>query len=183
MRLTVKQIAWIIIGVLVISLIICTANLLSHRMEIISLEQRIDAQYITNQSNYDNMWKKFKEMTQVTELQAEQFKDVYTELIQGRYEDQSLLIQMVKEENPQLGSEVYTNLQNAIESGRNSFANDQMKITDIIREYNTQVQRYVVLNTFMGRELKNAKDYVVTSDRTQNAFDTRKDDQINIMGE
>lgn len=183
MKIKGWQIGLGIAAVILLTAIITGANLWSHRMEIISLEQRIDAQYVTNQSNYDNMWKRFKEMTQVTELQAEQFKDVYTGLITGRYEDSELLFKMVSENNPQMGTEVYTNLQNAIESGRTSFANDQKTITDIIREYNTQIQRYVILNMFMNRQQKDAKDFIITSERTQNAFDSGKDDEIKIGGE
>lgn len=163
--------------------IISVAMLMSHRIEIISLEQRIEAQYTANQSNYDGMWKKFKEMTQVTDLQADQFKDVYTGLISGRYEDSKPLFQMISEDNPQLDASVYSNLQNAIESGRNAFDNNQKSITDIIREYNTQIQRYFILNMFMQRQTIDANKYVITSDRTQNAFDSGGDDIINLRGD
>lgn len=179
--------AWhIVVSVIVIVLIIlgiCAGNLWTHRMEIISLENQIEAQHVSNKSNYDNMWKTFKEMTQVTELQAEQFKDVYTDLITGRNQDPELLFKMVQENNPQLGTQVYSDLQNAIESGRKTFDNNQKRIADIIREYNTQIDRYVILNSFMNRQKKNSDDYIITSDRTKQAYENGGDDAIDLKGE
>ena len=56
------------------------------RTTAVKLENRIKGQYLANQSEYDNMWKKFVEIAQVTEMQAEHFKDVYTDLIADKFE-------------------------------------------------------------------------------------------------
>ena len=89
----------IIVGILLI-VGIPAMSLWSHRNVAISLEEQIEAQETANKSDYDTMWKKFKEETQVTELQAEQMKDVYNDLIQGRNQDTDLLFKVVKEDNP-----------------------------------------------------------------------------------
>src|SRR6185312_4205721 len=126
----------IIVGAVLASMLVVTvitaSVLWGQYKTIVSMEERVTAQHVSNQSNYDNMWKKFVEMTQVTELQAEQFKDVYVGLIEGRYQDQELLFKFVTESNPQLGTEVYTQLQREISAGRQQFDNNQKKIADII---------------------------------------------------
>ena len=96
----------VVLGLVVLTGVI-GSTIWSHRNQIVTLEESRDAQTISNKNSYDTMWKKFKEMTQVTELQAEQFKDVYTDLIQGRNKDTNLLFKVVQEDNPQLDKEVY----------------------------------------------------------------------------
>lgn len=165
-----------------IAIIVTALTFWSHRQHAVALEQKIDAQYVSNKSNYDNMWKKFKEMTQVTEQQAKQYKDVYTDLISGRNQDTQLLFKMVKEDNPKLDGKVYTELSREIASSRNTFDNNQKQMADVVREYNTYVEQKIWLQWFTGRTTKKMDDYIVTSERTQKAFDTKKDDEIKIGG-
>lgn len=127
------------------------------------------------------MWKKIVEMTQVTELQAEQFKSVYTELITGRYNDPNLLFKAIQEQNPQLDTEVYKTIQREIAAGRNTFDNNQKKVLDIIREYNDFVETNLFL-IVMGKQRMNEDDFIVTSQRTSEVFDNKKDDVIDITG-
>ena len=84
----------------------------------VDLEELVNAQYTTNQSNYDNMWKKIQESAQVSDKQAEHIKEIYAETISGRYNDSELLFKAIQEDNPDLDSSVYTELQRTIESGR-----------------------------------------------------------------
>lgn len=154
----------------------------SHRNTAVALEERINAQYTANKSNYDNMWKSFKEMTQITELQANQFKDVYKGLIEGRYDDPNVLFKMVQEQNPQLDTSVYAQLQRQIAAGRTTFDNNQKTLADIVREYNTYVRKHIVMAAITGKQPKNMDDFIVTSQRTQDAFDTKKDDEIDLSG-
>lgn len=164
----------VIIGILLI-VGIPTMSLWSHRNVAISLEEQIEAQETANKSDYDTMWKKFKEETQVTELQAEQIKDVYNDLIQGRNQDTDLLFKVVKEDNPKLDTAVYTKLQKDISSSRDNFSNNQKKIADKIREYNTYIEKKPFMKMITGRQKKDANDYIVTSEKTEDAFSTNKD--------
>lgn len=162
--------------------IISGATIWSHRNTAVSLEERIDAQYTVNKSNYDNMWKRFKEMTQVTELQAKQVKDVYEDLISGRYNDADLLFKMVKEDNPKLDTSVYTQLQREISAGRQQFDNNQKQITDIVREYNTYVRKHIVMAYLTKRIPMDINKFVVTSEKTEETFKNKKDDEVNLLG-
>lgn len=169
-----------IVGFIIVLLLICGGTLWAHRNECVQLEERINAQYVSNKSNYDNMWKKFREMTQVTDLQAKHIKDTYMGIISGRYQDSNLLFKMVQEQNPNLDTSVYTQLQREISASRQTFDNNQKQIADIVREYNVAVKKYVILSAITGRLPKNMDDYIVTSERTQGAFDSKKDDEIKL---
>lgn len=170
-----------VIGVFILITVIFAALLWNQRGEAINLETKIEAQLKSNESNYDSMWKRFTEMTQVTDIQAEQFKDVYTDLISGRYEDTDLLFKMVQEQNPQLNGEVYTKLQNEISSARIEFDRNQKKLLDIIAEYN-RLHRGVVMALITNRESINSDEYIVTSERSEKTFETGKDETIDLKG-
>lgn len=172
----------ITLGTIILIALISGGLLWSHRNTAVSLEERINAQYVSNQSNYDSMWKSLKEMTQVTDLQAQQFKDVYTGLIEGRNQDQNLLFKAIKEQNPQLDTKVYTEIQREISANRKTFDNSQKQIADIIREYNTYIQKHPIMTMITGRKTKDAKEFIVTSDKTDKAFSTGKDNEISLTG-
>ena len=64
-----------------------------------------------------------------------------------------------------------------------SVDNNQKKITDLIREYNSYVRKHVITSTIFNKKTMDSKDFIVTSERTSEAFNTGKDDKINIMGD
>jgi hypothetical protein len=171
-----------ILGVILLSLGSLILGVWSDWKQAVFLENKIEAQYTTNKSSYDNMWKKFIEVTKVSELQAKQYKDVYLGLIEGRYKDQNLLFKMVQEDNPKMDSAVYVQIQRVIESGRNAFDNNQKAMTDVIREYNNVVGVKILMPMVTGKKKLNPNDYIITSARTSNAFDSKQDDVIDITG-
>lgn len=175
-----KYISLGVIGIVAIIIISFIGSIFSFRSQAIDLEERINAQYVSNQSNYDNMWKSFKEITQVTTLQAEQYKDVYMGLITARYEDTNLLFKMIQEDNPNMDNKIYTKLTEEISSGRKTFDNSQKQLTDIIREYNSYIRKHFISNMIFNFREVDAKEFIVTSDKTNNAFETGKDDIIEL---
>lgn len=171
----------VVVGFLLLASVITAATLWGQRGEMVAMENQIDAQYDANKSNYDKMWKTFKEMTQVTELQAEQFKDVYTDLISGRYEDSAPLFSAIQEANPSLGIEVYTTLQRQIAADRAVFDNNQKKILDIINQYNTFVEHEAIIVAMLtNREPMKGSDFIITSERTEKTFESGQDDEIDL---
>lgn len=172
---------FVLIAVIVL-FVFLVMSMIGTRNTAVTLEERVEAQYVSNQSSYDNMWKSFVEMTQVTDLQAKQYKEIYTDLITGRYNDSGQLLQMVQEDNPKLDTGTYTRIQQAIEAGRKEFANNQTKVTDMIREYNTYIKVHFVMNAVFRFDAKDARDYIITSERTDDAFKTGKDDVIKLDG-
>lgn len=172
----------ITIGVIFLLIAVGIYSGWQHYLTAMSMSDRIEAKLDSNMSNYDNMWKTFLEMTQVTEKQAEQFKEVYQGLIDSRYDDPEVLFKLVQEQNPQLGTEVYTQLQQRIESGRKEFSNSQSQLADIIREYNSYIRKRFLMRAFTGLDFKNADEYMVLSSKTLDAFENGAD-EIDLDGD
>lgn len=168
------------IGIALLIALISAGVIWSHRNTAVALDERIKAQYLSNQSNYDSMWKRFREMAQVTDMQAEDVRKVYSDVISGRYNDSSLLFKMVQEQNPRLDSSVYTKLQNEVSAGRTEFDRNQKEVLDQIREYNTFIRKHVVMNAIFRFEELDGSKYLVTSGRTSQAFETGEDDEIKL---
>lgn len=169
----------ILLGVLAIPVVATW----THYTKANSLEEKIEAQYQSNQASYDAMWKSFKEMAQVTDLQAEQMKDVYTSVINGRYQDDITLIKMIKEDNPKMDDNMYSRLENHIATSRSDFSNKQKTLADIISQYNAYIRNKPIMKMISGKETKDSSKYITTSSETQNAFKSGEDSEINIKGD
>ena len=168
-----------IIGIVIVAIVVLLfGTVWSTRSKAIKLRNQIETQYTANKSNYDSMWKTFKEATQVTELQTEQFKEAYDELFKGRGSSE-LLINAVKEQNPTMDNSLYGKLQDIITSNRKAFDKNQKTISDMINNYNSYVQTNFIMQ-FLSFDTLNADDYVVLSSKTNAAFITGEDDAINL---
>lgn len=182
-----KKTSLAVVGVLVVLLGGFVLAALSFRNQAITMEKGIEAQYTQNQNNYDNYWKRVKEMAQVPDQYAEKLKELYDSAIGARYgeEGSGAMFQWLQEQNPNLDPSVYTKIQTTIEAGRTAFAADQTQLIDKKREYETMLDsnRGMMLKWVFGLPRINLDDYdIVTSDATQEAFDTKKADEVNVFG-
>jgi len=158
----------------------------SFRSDAIRMETTIQAQYDQNRNNYDNMWKRFKEMAQVNERYADDLKKIYDSAMQGRYgEDGSkAMFQWIQEQNPNLDASIYSKLQQTIESGRVSFAADQKQLVDKKREYETLLRsnRALFINWLLAFPKIDLDKYsIVTSEATEKAFEDKKVDEVKVF--
>jgi len=152
------------------------------RSDCIRAEAGIKAQYKENQNNYDNMWKKFLEASQVNQAYAKDLKEVYQASIQGRYgaNGSQATMQWIKEHNPTLDPGTYTKLQALIEAGRNGFEAEQKQLLDKKREYEVLLgsTSAIFVNPFFGFPRIDLEKFdIVTSTKTEKAFEDKKDDE------
>ena len=161
----------------------CTA--LGYRSDCVSSEAGLKAQQEQVKNNYDNMWKRFREMSQVPSMYVGDLKKVFDSAMQGRYgkDGSKSVFAWIQEHNPTIDSSMYTKIQNAIESGRVSFMAEQEQLLDKKRQYE------VVLNSnrgvFVGflfsfPKIDMDKIQILTSDQTEDAFKTKKADEIKL---
>lgn len=149
-------------------------------------EVDIKAKYTNNKNVYDNGWKKVKESAQVTDLQADALKKVYDSTMKGRYGDggSKALLQMIKEQNPNLDQSTFLKLQQQIESFRNEFSSNQTGLISRKQEY----ERYLTATTagrlfnFIGHypHIDLSQFDIVTSDQTEDAFKSKRADPISL---
>lgn len=174
-----KSIIGLLIGVTLVAGVGMTTW--GNRKTMINLEERVQAKYLSNQSNYDSMWKSMAEAVQITELQAEQFKDVYQDLIKDRNQDANLLFKVIHEQNPQMDTSLYANLQQNISDNRKVFDNNQNALLDIIREYNSYVRVHPITAWLFRCEAIDSSQYITTSSQTSDAFETKQADAIDLL--
>lgn len=173
------------VAVLFVSGISCVGAAFGFRSDCIKAEAGIKAQYSEDQNNYDNMWKSFREMSQVNESYAADLKKVFDSAVQGRYGTggSKAVMQWITEHNPNLSDATYVKLQAAIEAGRNRFEAEQKQLIDRKREYEVLLgsTQALFVNPFFGFPKINLDKFgIVTSDRTNKAFEEKKDDEIKL---
>lgn len=124
---------------------------------------------------------KIQEAAQVPGMQADDVARVTREAIQGRYgsKGSQATFQWLQEQNPKLGTEVYTKVQQIIEGSRKDFENAQERQLDIRRQYEG------ALGSFWrgfwlgaaGYPKVNLDDFnIVSTARADEAFHTKQED-------
>ena len=165
--------------------ITCAGSVISTNNELVSLEQGLQAQYDQNRNNYDNMFKKFQEIAQVPSMYADDMKKVYDGAIQGRYgkDGSKAMFQWIQEHNPNFDASLYRQIQQVIESGRNDFEANQKTLLDKKRVYLTQIKQFptnIIAGMLGFPKIDLSKIDILTSDRTEQAFKTKKDEPIKL---
>ena len=170
--------------ILIIFIIGCGA-VVSINNNCVHLEEGIVAQYKQNQNNYDNYFKKLKEVAQVPEMYVNDLKKVWDGVMGGRYgkNGSKATWQWIKEHNPKLDVSLYKKIQSIIESGRADFENNQKMLLDMKREYNVYLRTIPTgfIATILGYPKTDltAMD-IVTSEETEKTFKTKKSNPIKI---
>jgi hypothetical protein len=174
-----------ILGVLVSCGFVSCGAVVGINNSLVKQEEGLKAQYKQNQNNYDNMWKKFKEVASVPAMYTEDLKKVYEGTVKSRYgaEGSKAAFQFIKEHNPQFDSSMYKQIQRVVEAGRNSFEANQKTLLDKKRLYETDLRTIPTsfIASFMGFPKINLADFdIVTSGETDDAFKTKKAGQIKL---
>lgn len=154
-----------------------------------SYEVTIDAQYTDNQNVYDNGFKKVKEMAQVPQLQEQALEKLFKASIEARNYGGEL-IKFVKEQNPNLDQTTFIKIQQAIEEYRNGFQRAQTELIAKKQSYTTFLTATTsgrFNNSLAGMfgskfpRIDMTKFSIVTSDRTENVFKTKKDEPLDLL--
>lgn len=169
-----------IVAIILVCGIIFGSIIYSQRNVAVKIENRYEAQLIANKSNHSAMWTKVKQLIQVTDKQAEHFKDVYIGLIEGRNKDENLLFKTIQEQNPTLSPSVYDALSKEIVEGRNVFDNNQKSLSDIAREYNSYIDTHIIMKAITGRQKIDASKDIVISGATSDSYNSGIESDINI---
>jgi hypothetical protein len=90
----------------------------------------------------------------------------------------------LKESNPQLSPALYERVQVVVEGGRRDFSNNQNVLIDMARDYRTYIGKFPnnLICGVLGYPKVDLNQFKpVTSDRTDNAFETKKDAEVNVF--
>lgn len=168
-------------GLIALFLIIISVSMyISYNNQYVRLKNSYEAQVSVDRAIYDEVWKVIKQQAGVSEKYADDFKSIYTDLMDSRYKQGSgQLMQWIKEANPNFDISLYKTLMNSIESQRSKFTNNQKKMIAIHAEIKN------VCMIFPGSIFLGNKDIpkleLVTSTLTEKAFKYGKDDDIDLF--
>jgi hypothetical protein len=173
------------------------------------LRQNIVSQQEVCSAKFDEMFKTIAQVAQVPanmmETSKEAFKEIYTPLIEGRYQDKDgkqkqVLMNWVQESNPQFdmsaSTELYAKIQTVVEVKRAEFFNEQKKLIGYHQEHSVFVSTFVNKNLFMlgdrlietckGEVNPDSDDYtfcvqIVKSATTDGAYRTGQENDIQLF--
>lgn len=180
----------VVLGVLAVvvglPLVIGTIMCVSTNNTCVTYEANLAAVKQQSKSQYDTFWKSVKEVAQVPSQYSKDMKETYAAIMDSRYKDKNPLMNWIKEANPNFDSSMYKQVQQVIESGRNDFKDSQKQMIDSAREYKTYVQKMPTsfiahLMGHPGPDFKWSDYEPVTSDRSEDAFATRKDEAVDVF--
>jgi hypothetical protein len=153
------------------------------RNQAVELETQFSAQIEANKSTYDKMWKIIQQKAGISQQYASDFKSNFAAIMEGRYGNpanrgQSLML-WIQEKNPEFSIELYKDLSRSVESLRIEFDISQKKMIDIKRVHDNLRLKFPSSLAMFGHNELQLK--LVTSDRTERAFETGKDNDVDLF--
>lgn len=165
----------IIVGVITLSGLVMY---FSYSNKEISLRNQSDAQIGKIEGVYDKMWKVIQQKAKVTSEYKEAFKEIYPELISGRYSEGNELMKWIQEDNPDFDASLYKDLMQSIEILRTEFQHAQERELDIIREHKNLRQKFPG-SLFVGKREK-IEYNIISSTQTKTVMTTGLEDDIEL---
>ena len=147
----------------------------------IDLKNQIEAKQKANEAIFDNTWKKINQTVQVSDKYKDGLKEVLLAYTSGRSKgDSQLLMDWTKEAVPTFDSSIYKQINNVITSSRDDFTKNQEILIDLSRQHQQFIQKFRnnVFCAILG--IKEIEIKVVTSSKTEEAFNTGKEDDIKL---
>lgn len=153
----------------------------AHNREV-RLRDTLLAKQVDNQSEYDSLWKKIAQATEVTEEQRQALLQIFREhaAARGGGTSGNALVKWMHESVPQVDTTTFNNLQNIIAGSRDRFAMRQKELLDIKREHDIVLDSFPsgAILAMLGREKLEVT--VITSQRTQETFRSGLEDDVRL---
>lgn len=172
----------IIIGVSILTFVIIVAIIgVSASNKEIKLRSQITAQKQVCEAFYDKLWKVIAQKAQVADQYKDAFKEIYPQLIEGRYgnEKGGTLMKWITESNPTFDVSLYKDLMTSIEAERAGFFMEQKRLVDLNNEHRIIRQTFPASVFIGGRS--DISITIVSSDATKKVMETGKENDIDIF--
>lgn len=148
----------------------------------VRLRNQVVAQQKANEPSFDTMWKIISGKAQIVDKYKKDFKEIWPDLIAGRYSSGGGLMKWIQERNPDYDSSLYKDLMGSVESERKRFLRDQQQLIDYNREHDVLVDSPI--SGFVIKMLGDPSKIeikIVTSAETQQAFSTQQENDTKIF--
>lgn len=171
----------VILGVIVAGIVALALMVMSAYNTANVLENNIKGTYENNKNILAQYGQKVLEAAQVPEMARDDLMKVATAAMEGRYgaDGSKAVFQAINEQNPTVDPQLYRQIQQIIEGGRNEFQNAQTRLIDQKKGYETALGSFPtgMFMRMVGYPKVNLADYkVITTDRTEQTFKNGKED-------
>jgi hypothetical protein len=175
-----KEITIIGVSILTFVIIFVIIGISAHNKEI-RLRSQITAQKQVCEVFYDKLWKVIAQKAQVANQYKDSFKEIYPQLIAGRYgnEKGGSLMKWITENNPKFDVSLYKDLMVSIEAERAGFFMEQKLLFDLNNEHRI-IRKTFPESMFIGSR-EDIEITIVSSDATKKVMETGKENDIDIF--
>lgn len=169
-------------GVGVLAIVMVAIMWVTYSNAEIRMRNAIVAKQTDNKNEMDNMWKQISQVTQVTDEQKKALMEIFNGYATARTGTNpgASLAKWIHEAIPNVDQSTFKNLQNIISAKRDGFVMRQKELLDLNREHDNQIDTFPS-SLFVGSRGK-INIVIVTSSRTEGAFQSGKDDDVSLRG-
>ena len=157
----------------------CMSMYFSYNNQEVALRKQAEAQRGKVEGTFDAMWKIISQQAQVSDQYKEAFKEIYPDLISGRYKDNNTLMKWVQESNPNFDTRLYNTLMQTIEVQREQFKKSQERMLDLIREHETLCETYP--SKWFITNTTPIESTIISSTKTKYTMETGVDDGVELF--
>lgn len=144
-----------------------------------SLKNTYEMKVKSNSAEFDNMFKKLKQVVQIPEQKKQAFREVFENYAKERSTGgDKQIMTWITEAVPNVDLNIYDQILNIITGSRDSWTMKQTELVSIAEQYNRKLSVFpsnVILGVF-GFEKIDPK--VITSTHTDEVFASGKDDDV-----
>lgn len=172
-----------VVGIVLIVCIIFASLYFSYNNAETRIRNQINATQVNNKNVYDNAIKTIRQNAEVTTEQAKAVEKILTGYATARGGSSGKVASMLTEAIPDLSttSQTFINLQNILTAARGKFEHNQKQLLDLKREHDNCLTVFPS-SFFTGLAGKQPIEVtIVTSSRTEAAFETGIDDDVNVF--
>ena len=148
----------------------------SYENDEMRIRHNVEAHIEASKSHYSKMKEIIFGDAQVANKYDESFKEVYPQMISGRYnKGGGQLMQWVQESNPNYSTALLEKVQRAIEAQRESFHQNQVQLLDVKRRHDNLLDSKP-FGTFFLSDREKIDVPVIITDEAQKVFETGREE-------
>jgi hypothetical protein len=176
-----KIVGWVIAGVVALLILIVAITFIGYSNDEVKLRNLATARQEANKNTFDKVWKTISQVAQVSEQYKESFKDVFLQSMDKRYAgDKDVVMKWVQEQNPNLSTRLYEQLNDAIQANRAEFARVQNELIDIKREHDNLRKQWP--SSMVVGKRDSLTIVIVTSAKTKAIFGQGEENDVQLFG-
>ncbi len=156
----------------------------------VDYETKIDAQWNNNRNTLSQYNLKIQEVVQIPEMYKKDFIQVINNSMTGRYGEQGsqATVQWFKEHSIEIPIQLYQQIQQMIEAGRNEFKNEQKKLIDLSRGYRKATRSLwtgflINLGGFPSDDFDWSKYEILVDGKTEQSYEQKKLEALKLNEE